>query len=133
MLTVENIMTKNVTSINHSTLISEVEGLFVTHNISGAPIVDNLNQLVGFVSKSDITRFDSLGEDSSYARVSEIANPNVITIPSTATLENAAQLMLKKHTHHLVVIDNYKIVGVLSSLDFVMLIAKNFNKMKKTL
>jgi CBS domain-containing protein len=118
-------MTTTVRTIHHDTIIGEVEGIFVTYQISGAPLVDDLGKLVGFVSKSDITRFDSTGDDPNYARVYEIANPKVITIESSASLEEAAQKMLHAHMHHLVVMDETTMVGVLSAFDFVKLVVTN--------
>lgn len=125
MRTVQDIMTATVRTVHRDTVISEVEGIFVTHAISAAPVVDALGQLVGFVSKSDITRFDSTGEDPSYARAHEIANPKVITIAPSASIEDAAQKMLDEHVHHLLVMEEGVAVGVLSAFDFVRLVAKN--------
>lgn len=128
MQTVHDIMMSTVRAIHRDTILCEAEGIFVNHEISGAPLIDDWGRLVGFVSKSDVTRFDSMGEDPSYARVHEIANPKVITIESSASLEEAAQKMLHEHVHHLVVIENETMVGMLSSFDFVKLVANITNE-----
>jgi CBS domain-containing protein len=125
MRTVRDIMTTTVQTIHHHTFVCEVEGIFLTHKISGAPLVDDLGNLVAFVSMTDITHFDSTGGDPNYARVYEIANPKVITIESGASIEDAAQKMLHEHVHHLVVMEEAAMVGVLSAFDFVRLVAQN--------
>jgi CBS domain-containing protein len=123
MRLVRDIMATNVQTLHRNTVISEVEKVFLTHNIGGAPIMDDTGTAVGFISKSDISRFDSTGDDPFYARAYEIANPKLIATEPSASVEEAAQLMLDEHVHHLVVLDGQKIVGVLSAFDFVRLVA----------
>jgi len=125
MRKVRDIMTTTVRTIHHHTFVCEVEGIFLTHKISGAPLVDDLGNLVAFVSMTDITHFDSTGGDPNYARVYEIANPKVITVESGASIGDAAQKMLHEHVHHLVVMEEATMVGILSAFDFVKLVAQN--------
>ena len=123
MMIVGDIMTTNIQTIHHDAYISDVADFFVAHNVSGTPIVDDSNTVVGFVSKSDVVRFDSTGGDPTYARLSEIATSRVVTIRSTEPIEVAAEAMLHENIHHLVVQDNCNLVGVVSSFDFVKLAA----------
>ncbi len=123
MRTVGEIMTPVVQAIHQDKSILEAEGVFITQNISGAPVKDDLGDIIGFVSKTDIIRFDSTGEDPAYARVSEIASPNVVTINITLPINEAAQKMLQHHIHHLVVMEGESMVGVLSAFDYVRLAA----------
>ena len=123
MQLVRDIMTSIVRTVHRDTVISDVEKVFLTNKISGAPLVDDTGTAVGFISKSDISRFDSTGDDPFYARAHEIANPNVIATEPSASIEEAAQLMLCEHVHHLLVMEGQTIVGVLSAFDFVRLAA----------
>jgi len=123
MQCVSDIMTSTVHTLSRDTVICDVEKAFLSNSISGAPLVDDSGTVVGFISKSDISRFDSTGDDPFYARAYEIANPKVITTEPSASIEEAAQLMLHEHVHHLVVMDGQKIIGVLSAFDFVRLAA----------
>lgn len=124
MQTVSEIMSPAVKAIHREKSILEAERLFVTQNISGAPIRDDIGNLVGFVSKTDIIRFDSSEEDPTYTRLYEIASPNVVTINATVPINEAAQKMLQEHIHHLVVMEGEDIVGLLSSFDFIRLAAE---------
>ncbi len=123
MQLVRDIMTSTVRTLHRDTVVSDVEKEFLTNKISGAPLVDDSGTAVGFISKSDISRFDSTGDDPFYARAHEIANPKVITTAPSASIAQAAQLMLHEHVHHLVVMDGQNIVGVLSAFDFVRVAA----------
>jgi CBS domain-containing protein len=123
MQLVRDIMTSTVRTLHPDTVISDVEKVFLTNKISGAPLVDDKGTAVGFISKSDISRFDSTGDDPFYARANEIANPKVIATEPSASIVQAAQLMLHEHVHHLVVMDGQSIVGVLSAFDFLKVVA----------
>jgi CBS domain-containing protein len=124
MRKVSEIMTPAIQVINRNKSVREAERVFITENISGAPITDDEGNLVGFVSKTDIIRFDSCGEDPTYTRLYEIANPNVITVSASLPINEAAQKMLQDHVHHLVVMNGESLAGVLSAFDFVRLAAE---------
>lgn len=117
-------MTPAVEALHRDQSIGEAERVFVTQNISGVPVKDDIGDLVGFVSKTDIIRFDSIGEDPTYTRLHEIANPKVFTIESSEPINVAAQKMLQDHVHHLVVMEGDSMVGVLSAFDFVRIAAE---------
>jgi CBS domain-containing protein len=123
MQLVRDIMTSTVRTLHRDTIVSDVEKIFSANKISGAPLVDESGSMVGFVSKSDISRFDSTGDDPFYARAYEIANPKVITTVPSESIVQAAQQMLEEHVHHLVVVDGQDIAGVLSAFDFVRVVA----------
>ena len=124
MRMVSEIMIPNVQAIHRDEAIREAERVFITENISGVPIKDDEGLLVGFVSKTDIIRFNSTGEDPTYTRLQEIANPKVVTIGASELINEAAQKMLQKQVHHLIVIEGKSMVGVLSAFDFVRLAAE---------
>jgi predicted transcriptional regulator len=122
--TIRDIMTPTVVTIHRDKLVCEVEGIFVAYNISGAPLVDDDGNLTGVISKSDVNRFDFTGGDRNYTRAWEIAHPKVIAIEVSASVEEAARRMLDAEVHRLVVTDVETMVGVLSALDFVKLVAE---------
>ena len=126
---VRDIMTTSVITIHRDTFIGELAGIFVTQKISGAPVIDDLGDVVGFVSKSDVIRFSSTGEDSTDVRVHEIAHPQVVSIAASASIAEAADKILDEHVHHLVVVDEQDMVGLLSSLDFVEIVARNTDRL----
>jgi len=116
-------MTPVVSTIPHDTLVCEVEGLLVANNISGAPLVDSENNLVGIITKSDIVQFDFTGGDPYAAAAWEISTPNIVSVSPESTLQNAAKIMVEKNVHRLIVVEDGVMQGVISSLDYVKLIA----------
>ena len=123
LTTLRDIMTRKVVSIDREMLVCELEGLFVSRKISAAPLVDKSGEITGFVTKSDINRFHFTNGDPYYTRAWEIANPKVVTIDVSASIKDAANLMIEKHLHHLLVVNSSGIAGVLSSFDFIKLVA----------
>lgn len=123
MPTIRDTMTPTVVTMHRDKSVSEVEGLFVDHKISGAPLVDDEGELTGFISKSDVNRFEFTGGDPYSTKAWEIAHPKVITIETSASIEEAARRMLDEEVHRLIVTDAKKMVGVLSALDLVKLVA----------
>jgi len=132
MLTVCDIMTTDVVTIRRDRLVCEVEGIFVTRDISAAPLVDEFGDTTEFITKSDINRFHSTDGDPDYTQAWEIANPNVIAIDAGASIEEAASRMVDKHMHHLLVVDSEGIVGLLSSFDFIKLASGKWQMRKTT-
>jgi CBS domain-containing protein len=117
-------MSRNIVKIDREKMVCELEGLFIKHKISAAPLVDKEGKVAGFVTKSDINRFHFTDGDPFYTRAWEIATPIVVTIDVSASVKEAANLMLEKHLHHLLVVNDDNMAGMLSSFDFVKLVAE---------
>jgi len=122
-----DLMTSPVVTMHRDTLVCEAEGVFISQKITGAPLVDNDENLVGFLSKSDFVRFVFTGGDSEYARVWEIATPRVISVAPSTSIKEAARKMIDEHVHHLLVLDHDKPIGMVTALDFVEFIADGKN------
>mgnify|MGYP001598916688 FL=1 len=121
MKAVRDIMTKTVQTVHYDTAVGHLEDIFTAQNISAAPLVDDQDKIVGIVTKSDISRFDSMGDDPFFVKVHSIASPKVVTVQPATSVADAGQKMLDEHVHHLVVIEGEAIVGILSAFDFVKL------------
>lgn len=50
----KEIMTTNVVIVNEDTTIDEVSKIFVEKNISGLPVVNQYQKLVGVISEGDL-------------------------------------------------------------------------------
>lgn len=86
----------------------------------GALLVTQGDALAGIVSERDYARKVILLDRSSRStRVSEIMTATVITIGPEQTIEQAMQLMTAHRIRHLPVIDEGRVVGVLSIGDLV--------------
>ncbi len=123
MQRVSDIMSQAVYTVHRERLVCEVEGFLVANNISAAPVVDDDNKVVGVITKSDINRFSFTGGDPYYARAYEIANPTILNVAPDAPVREAANQMIEAHVHHLLVVDEGDMIGMLSAFDFVKMAA----------
>lgn len=86
----------------------------------GAVLVMDGPRLMGIISERDYARKVALkGKSSSDTPVSEIMTREVAFVTPTQTNEECMALMTKKRARHLPVIDNGRVVGVLSIGDLV--------------
>ena len=96
--------------------------------IHSLPIVKSIEDLeiIGIITSSDL-----LGIKDGTALIEDYMTNETYRIAVDADIEIAARTMLQEGVHHLLVEDDdNKVVGILSSLDFVRLVAeKNFQEL----
>ena len=86
----------------------------------GALLVMTDLQLVGIISERDYTRDVILkGRKSQETKVEEIMSAKVVTAPSHESVQASLALMTDNHIRHLPVVDDSRVVGVLSIGDLV--------------
>ena len=86
----------------------------------GALLVLDGESLVGIISERDYARKVALeGKSSKESLVSEIMSSKIIYVKVDRTTEECMALMINKKVRHLPVIDNGKLLGVISIGDVV--------------
>lgn len=55
----QDLMSTKILTVNEAWSIKQLAGYFVEHNISGAPVVSQSDELLGVVSQSDVVQFES--------------------------------------------------------------------------
>ena len=114
---VSDIMVQNVvTSVKHKS-IGHIRQIMHDQGIHSLPIVGPNNEVEGIVTSQDF-----LEEHSQETPVSHIMTKSVYTVPLYSDVHIAARIMRNHHIHHLVVTDDKKVVGVLSSFDLLTLV-----------
>ena len=89
----------------------------------GSLLVMKRLTLEGIISERDYAREVILkGRSSTDTRVAEIMTSNVISVPSSESVESSLAVMTENHIRHLPVVDENKVVGVLSIGDLVKVI-----------
>lgn len=88
-------------------------------NIGAMPVVEN-GVVIGLISERDYTRKVALqGKSSRETRVAEIMNSPVIAVTSAATIDACMQIVTRQRVRHLPVIDDGRLVGMVSIGDLV--------------
>ncbi len=131
---VADLMTKNIVTATPRTTIFEAERTMIEKSFRRLPIVSE-GKLVGLVTAMDIVRFFGSGEVFQHLRsgtilqvlqtpASKVGAKNIITITSNADLSEAARIMNEKNIGALPVVDDERLVGIITERDFFKLIGK---------
>jgi CBS domain-containing protein len=117
-------MTPSVRTIHRDAVVSRVASILSTERIVGAPLVDNGGDMVGIIMEADLDHLDLIGGNPNITRAWEIACSDVVTIPVSASLQEAARTILDTRVRNLIVTDGMTPVGVLSVSDLMRYAAR---------
>ncbi len=112
----KDIMTTKLITVSKNDDINEVIELFISNQISGAPVVEN-GKLIGIISEKDIMKVltvESYFNLPDRGRVEKFMSTALITITSDMDLYSIADVFLANHYRRLPVVDGEKIVGLVS-------------------
>jgi CBS domain-containing protein len=116
---VRDVMSKDVKVVRSDTTMKEVVATMNKFSI-GSIIVVQGQRPVGIITERDILRRlvePSLAPETMTARY--VMTSPVVTINETASIEEAARLMAKKKAKRLPVMNNDKLVGIITFTDIV--------------
>lgn len=144
---VKDIMVKEVITINKKATIAEIARVLVANSISGVPVVDDEEVLVGIVSEGDLLHKETsprlpdfiniLGAIIYYNGVEQynedfkkltagqadsIMTAVVVTVSPEEEIDKVAKLMLEHGIKRIPVVENDKIVGIISRRDIIKLL-----------
>lgn len=111
---VEDIMNSPVTVTRNTVKVTHLKELFKRKNINASPILEEDGTISGIVTSSDLLKFSN-----EELTVADIATKKVHICLKNNQVKDAAKLMLKHHIHHLVVMEEGEVVGIISSLDII--------------
>ncbi len=93
--------------------------MMVAKNVSALLVMEN-EQLVGIFSERDYARKVVLkGKTSKQIRIGEIMTVELITVTPDSSIDTCMRLMTSRFIRHLPVLDNKRLVGVISIGDVV--------------
>jgi len=129
---VSHLMTSKVVTALPKTTIFEAEKTMITHGFRRLPIVAD-GKVAGIVTAMDIIRFFGSGEVFKHLQSGtitqvlntpalQIATKEVATIEPEADVGQAAKIMKEKNLGALPVIQNEKLVGIITERDFFKII-----------
>ncbi|HWI54327.1 MAG TPA: CBS domain-containing protein [Desulfobacteria bacterium] len=110
----ENIMTSPVKTISKEKSIDEAAKILLRYGHTGIPVVDN-EMLIGIISRRDIEKAKHHG--LGHAPVKGFMSRKVVTINRNTTISEIQTLMIERNIGRLPVVENGKIVGIVSRTD----------------
>jgi CBS domain-containing protein len=117
---VRDVMNKNVIMSGPEITLREAARM-MTDNRIGCLVIEKNSKLVGIITDRDILVAFAKNEiDPDRSQVEEIMTRYVIFTTPSAQLESAADTMNKNKVKKLPVIDNEKIVGIITSSDIAL-------------
>lgn len=141
MMIVRDVMSRAVVSVRPDAPLREVARLLVEHRISGLPVVDDQGTLLGVVSEADFLLKEQGAEavrhrplarlfgESRESRAQlaklgaltagEAMTSPALTIPSSRRIVEAAALMSARQVNRLPVVDDGRIVGIVTRADLI--------------
>lgn len=131
------LMTEGVLSVKSDATVLEAASLLVTVRAGAMPVLDEQGVMLGIVTEADLLPYAALdkaatnGADHAAVtvellksrRVTEVMTRDVVTIEDTATLNEVVALMTEKRLKHLPVRRGKAIVGLVSRIDLLRVIA----------
>ena len=123
MFPIKDIMTKSVITASPETPINHLIATLVEKRITGIPIVDNNNNLVGIVSEFDVLHLLLEGDSEIPKTAADVMTKNVIAFEDTSTAIDVCEFFINNPSKRRIPIINAgKLVGLVSRADIVKLI-----------
>lgn len=111
---------RDVVVISPNASVFDATQLMTTKNIGALLVLDAANKLVGIVSERDCARkISKLNRLMSDVRVSEIMTSTIAYVRPEQTNEECMALVTEKRVRHLPVLENDRLIGLLSIGDLV--------------
>ena len=110
---------QTVHSVRPDDTVLAALGVMAEHEIGAVLVLDG-DQLVGILTERDYARKVALvGRSSKDSPVRSIMTANVVCVPPTRTVEECMGLMTERRCRHLPVVENGRVVGLVSIGDLV--------------
>jgi CBS domain-containing protein len=117
LFTAGDIMTTQVVSVRPDTLIQDAVDLFELHRVSGLPVVDGQNRLLGVITEYDLLQ--SITTLQLTGRVADFMTTEVTTVGADVSLVKLARIFISTRVRRLPVLSEGKVVGVVSRRDLI--------------
>jgi CBS domain-containing protein len=133
---ISEIMTQNVITLTTNDSLEHAEQLFKNNHIRHIPVVDK-KQIIGMLSYTDLLRIsfaDAVDEDEAYVdtvvynmfTIGQVMAKNIVSVSSTTTIKEVAELLAKKEFHAIPIVDEEKLVGIVTTTDLINYLLDQF-------
>jgi CBS domain-containing protein len=106
-------------TINSSAIVQDTANKLTKFNIGAMPVINDANGVVGIISERDISRFLSIEKFDLNKKISEIMTKNTISCDLKISVSELMETMTNKKIRHMPIIDQNKLVGIVSIGDVV--------------
>jgi len=123
MFSVKNAMKTNVVTVKKETPVYDAIRLLLDNHITGLPVVDDDNHLVGIITEKDVLKllYANIKDEST---VEQFMTKNVVTFNECDNLTDIAECFIHNHFRRVPILKNDRLVGILSKKDIIAYILK---------
>ena len=147
-----DVMTRHVVSVGPNETLLEAGELMLRHHVSGLPVVDANERLIGIVTERDFLRPIGPRADDRRPRwleviaarpviseptelrckrkVAEVMTPNPVTVDDNAPIDEAVRMMETHRIKRLPVTRESRIVGIISRENLMRALVRSIHKTK---
>jgi len=133
---VSTIMTTDVITLHSSDSLELAEHLFKSNHIRHIPVVKG-EAIIGMLSYTDLLRIsfaDAVDEEEETVdtvvynmfTIAQVMAKNILSVSSSATIKEVAQILAKKEFHAIPVVDNNKLKGIVTTTDLLNYLIAQF-------
>jgi CBS domain-containing protein len=119
---VKDLMSANCKTVTLRDNVYEVAVIMAQHDIGFVPVVEteDPSKLIGVITDRDLVVRGYAKKRPGSCAVSDVMSEALVTISSTADAEEAADLMADRQIRRLPVVDNGRLVGIISLGDLAL-------------
>lgn len=140
---VRDVMTSSVISISKYESVVQVANILAEKNISGLPVVDKENKVIGIITQADILSMVGVGREHTFKdllkymlgeplherkvgdHVGDIMTSPALTIRPDASVAEAVRIMDEKRIRRLTVVNETgELIGILTRADILKAVIK---------
>lgn len=111
--------TRNLCTINSGCTVNEAAHYMAESGVGLVPVLNN-NNLIGVFSERDLVkRVIAKGKDINTTLIDDVMSKDLVIADINETPDSVFMKMRKAGTRHILIVDNEKLVGVLSARDIL--------------
>jgi CBS domain-containing protein len=116
---VRDVMNKNVVVAEPEITVKEAAGTMSQYHIGSLVILKD-KKIVGIITERNILIAVAQGKDAELTTVEEIMSKNLVTVATDKTVEDAVNLMIEHKIKKLPVVDDDKLIGIITASDILV-------------
>ncbi|GGZ78005.1 membrane protein [Algibacter mikhailovii] len=130
-------MTTPVITLKKHDSLETAEHLFKANHIRHIPVVDG-NAIIGMLSYTDLLRLSfadvALNDDDNMSdvmvysmfNIEQVMNRNIVSVSSSNSIKEVAEILASKEFHALPVVDNNALTGIVTTTDLIKYLLLQF-------
>lgn len=119
MTQAKDIMTTSLVTIGPDSTVHRAVNLLANHDITGIPVVDKENKVLGILSEKDVLCLMREDEGIADRPVSEFMTTPAITFDVSENVNDICECLATYHFRRVPVTENGKLVGIVSRRDIL--------------